>query len=162
MLTMSISARNENSRTGISYWRTPFNYRVRHLLTISPAAPRTCPFVYDDCTSRCKNCLIHLSRDVHVDLTSVKRRFPNEDISKHTFEVEFFDRSSSDVSMLCRSNEWVPSKLMAALDGLIGLNAVDSVKVWPASNVLALRRSFLVRISQWRRVGGTATGSGNS
>lgn len=52
-------------------------------------------------TRRCKNCLIHISRDVHVDLSSVKRRFPHDDISKHAFEVEFFDRSSSDVSMFC-------------------------------------------------------------
>ncbi|CAM9331079.1 unnamed protein product [Laminaria digitata] len=55
---------------------------------------------------RCKNCLIHVSRDVHVDLTSVKRRFPLEDISKHTFEVEFIDRSASDDTPVAASGRY--------------------------------------------------------
>lgn len=101
MLNKSISARNFNPR--ISYGHTPFTGDVHNSLTVTPFDPRTCPLVYGDFTRRCKNCLIHISRDVHVDLSSVKRRFPHEDISKHTFEVEFFDRSSSDVSVLCRS-----------------------------------------------------------
>lgn len=107
MLDRSISAPNVNPQ--ISRWRALFTYGVHHSLPLSPVAPRMCPFVYGDCMSRCKNCLIHLSRDVHVDLTSVKRRFPHEDISKHTFEIEFVDRSSSDVSIFCNSSERVPS-----------------------------------------------------
>lgn len=59
---------------------------------------------------RCKNCQIHLSRDVHVDITSVKRRFSlEEDITKHTYTVDFVDRSSSDVRTtiaLYRSNQY--------------------------------------------------------
>eukprot|EP00752_Nemacystus_decipiens_P006061 g5470.t1 len=47
---------------------------------------------------RCKNCQIHISRDVHVDITPVKRRFAlkeNADVTKHAYIVDFVDRGCS-------------------------------------------------------------------
>eukprot|EP00752_Nemacystus_decipiens_P006064 g5472.t1 len=59
---------------------------------------------------RCKNCKIHISRDVHVDITPVKRRFAlkeNADVTKHTYIVDFVDRGCSDEKPVAASGRFV-------------------------------------------------------
>ncbi|CAN0019896.1 unnamed protein product [Ectocarpus sp. 12 AP-2014] len=75
---------------------------------------------------RCKNCQIHLSRDVHVDITSVKRRFPlQEDITKHSYTVDFVDRSSSDERRVVASGRYVDGEWKL----LIGREKIESVRI---------------------------------
>ncbi|CAN0157806.1 unnamed protein product [Ascophyllum nodosum] len=74
---------------------------------------------------KCKNCQIHLSRDVHVDLTSVKRDFALDDVTKHTYVVEFVDRSCSEDHPIVASGrysngEWKPLK---------GREKIESVRI---------------------------------
>lgn len=46
---------------------------------------------------RCENCQIHVNRDVHLDITSLKARYAPDDITQHTYIVHFADRTATEV-----------------------------------------------------------------
>ncbi|CAM9152411.1 unnamed protein product [Hapterophycus canaliculatus] len=72
---------------------------------------------------RCNNCQIHLSRDVHMDITSVKRRF--QDATKHTFIVDFVDRSCTDERPIAASGRYVDGEWKL----VIGREKIESVRI---------------------------------
>lgn len=46
---------------------------------------------------RCKNCQIHVNRDVHLDLTPLKKRLVTSDVTRLTYVVQFVDRTATKV-----------------------------------------------------------------
>ncbi|CAN0289414.1 unnamed protein product [Pylaiella littoralis] len=75
---------------------------------------------------RCKNCQIHLARDVHVDITAVKRLFAlGEDLTSHTYTVDFVDRSCSDEKPIAASGRFANGEW----ELLAGREKIASVRV---------------------------------